>query len=231
MAAIGNFFTTGNTGSGNIADVKVEDPTEKIKKELQKIVDDAGKPIMKEIDNIKSKADGITNQIKNGFTKIIDDIKNFVIDKIWNPIDRQLIQPVTRFIQTIIDHINCGIDKIKNFAGCFFWYCVYIAQETGHLIMVGVFTLLNMLTGSDLLRIYYMMLDYWGMASAKCLEYTGFELFIFPYSNEINNKCFTCDQKKSGPTRIATLTKDLKDNIKNKTVQFRNFTKNLADSI
>lgn len=201
MDGVVNFFTHGDMGGG----VNITDPG------------------------------SITDGIKRLLDELKDDLMREVVDVlkrvIWDPIDEGLVQPSARFFQMITDYSNCVIDKIQNFWGCFFWYVIYLIQETLHLIVVGIISILNMLTGTDLFKLYNQALDGWGWASDKCLEYTGFELFIYPYSNDINNRCFTCTPKNYGPTKLATLTKDFKNEIKEKTGEFRNFTKSLVDDI
>lgn len=146
----------------------------------------------------------IEDAFETGFNKFEDSLKTFFTktlnDVIWQPINRALIQPSIQFFETVIMYIQCSIDKIQNFWGCFFWYVIFIIQETLHGIITGILSLIQIITRIDLLPLYYYGLDLYGYISDIFHSYTGTQLFIFPYSDEINKKCFVCRVEKSAPT-------------------------------
>jgi hypothetical protein len=129
-------------------------------------------------------------------------------------------------------YINCSIDKIQNFGGCFFWYMVYIIQEIFNLMIVGFFSIIKSLLSIDLLPFYSQFLNIYGQVSDIFNEYTGFELFIFPYSNDINRKCFVCEvtNTKKKPI-IKTFIDDVKKNIDDGKTYINTFNKNIAKEI
>ena len=177
----------------------------------------------KGFESMKNWFDDFPDMITKLFTQTLKTV-------IWDPIDNALIKPATNFFETIIMYINCSLNKIENFWGCFFWYVVYVLQETLNLIIVGALEIIRSLTSIDLLPLYYQALDGYGYVSDIFSEYTGFELFIFPYSDQINAKCFVC-QGEIKESKLKVLTKDIKEEIKKKRQVFTDFTKDLANQI
>ena len=176
-------------------------------------------------------------------TELFDEIKNLpnTINRlftvtlkkiIWDPIDNGLIQPSIRFYETVNMYINCSLNKIENFWTCFIWYVLYLIQESIHIIIIIFLEIINGIMNINLLPLYSKLLDLYGYASDICYEYTGFELFIFPYSDSINEKCFVCNVDKNRKTPIfREYAKEAKKEIDTGINKFKSYIKYANDEI
>jgi hypothetical protein len=211
-----------------------------IVKPIQKDIGDKMKPITDGVrtikDGIRILPDLIEKELPKKITKIAtdvgDDAKDWGINTIWNPINNDLIIPSKNFFEMVRLYINCALNKITNFWRCFIWYVIYIIQETLNIIIVGVCAIINERTGSNaLFEFYNMALNGWGYASDLCFEYTGFELLIFPYSDQINAECFVCKAPPPRTPIAQTKMRELKQGIQDQTKNFTGFTQDLAKDI
>jgi hypothetical protein len=175
--------------------------------------------------------DNIVVPIEDGIDQVGDEIKQWALDTIWKPIDEGLIIPAEQFFDMVTMYINCAVDKITNFWRCFIWYVIYIIQESLNIIIVGFCFIINQITGNNsLLDFYNLFLNYWGKLSDIFDEYTGFQLLIFPYSDNINAECFVCKADIRTPI-IQTELQNIKQEIQTETQNFTGFTKQLANDI
>jgi hypothetical protein len=76
---------------------------------------------------------------------------------------------------------------------------------------------------TGLVQIYIMVLDQLEYVGDKMQEYVGFSLFMFPYSNEINAKCFVCNAKPPPPTKLKEFQTEIKSYINDTKTQMRDF--------
>jgi hypothetical protein len=184
----------------------------------------------------------LINTMKDVFTRTLDEVKrvpedttNMVGEKmkeeIWNPIDNALVKPSIEFFDTVRSYMNCTIDKIEHFWGCFIWYVIFLIQESLNIIIVGVLFALNQITQLDLLSVYFKFLDLWGYASDIFFDYTGYELLVFPYSDDINARCFVCDAGPARESKAKQLTNEIRQEIKDETKKFNSFVHGTADNI
>lgn len=186
----------------------------------------------------------IVNDIKDGFSRMdnwfgkvenwFENFPQLIKTILWNPINNELIIPSKNFFETVINYINCSIDKIQNFWGCFFWYVVFIFQETLNLIIIGIIYVISILTNINLLPLYQKGLDFYGYINNIFNQYTGLELFIFPYSNDINQKCFVCTVNNySNNNKVISLENTIKQDLSLNYINsdYNNFVNSLSDNI
>jgi hypothetical protein len=209
MGAFEDFFTKGDVGGGN----NISDPFKQFEGTLN---------------DIKKGIDEATDFIEHFDVKLNELLLPILKRIIWDPIDEQLIQPFTRFIDDFMMYLNCSLTKIENFWGCFIWYVIYIVQETLNILILGHIYVVKQITGTDLKEIYLKILDIYGYVSDIVYDYIGLELLIFPFSDDINARCFVCkvDNKES---KLKVLTQEFKDDIKYGTKQITDITHGLAD--
>ena len=55
------------------------------------------------------------------------------------------------FFNTIMSYVNCFIEKLQNFWKCFFWYVIYIFQETANLLITGLCNIIGAIIGNNTL--------------------------------------------------------------------------------
>jgi hypothetical protein len=150
--------------------------------------------------------------------KIGEEIGEYLKEELLGPIIDGF-QPLINFVKDIIAkvdeirfYMNCSIEKVQNFWTCFIWYILLIFQETLNIIIIAICEITVSLIGFDLKRLYLQGLDFIGKLSDILESYTGMTLLFFPYSDTINEKCFTCEKMK-GPSKMAQLKQDIKDSV------------------
>jgi hypothetical protein len=209
----------------------IEDSFRKIIKPIEDEINDITEEVNDITETIVENAEKVDKGFNNLPGKIKDLTEDVVLDKIWKPINEALVIPATNFFNTITMYLNCTLDKIEHFWGCFFWYVIYIFQETIHNLIIGICFINEKVTGNNiLLNTYNEFLNGLGKASDICNEYTGYQLFIFPYSDQINANCFTCNATVKPPI-IQTELQYLKQKLQTEKQKFSEFTKGIANDI
>lgn len=146
--------------------------------------------------------DLIKNGLRDGFREFGDILKREIVDAmirdIYEPIDRDLIQPSARAFEMMKLYINCSKEKAANFFECFVWYVIYITQKALYMICQVLLMAIKALPGGNGVGnaasdAFDRFLGWFEIASEYCYEFIGFYLFVFPYSDDINAKCFVCE--------------------------------------
>jgi hypothetical protein len=180
-----------------------------------------------DIGNLFTGGGGGIGDIADPFKGLLDQIKH----AIWDPINEGLVIPAKEFFDMMTMYINCSISKINSFGTCFFWYALYVTQETLYLIVELVLILLRALTNVDLFPILNFFFDKYEYVSNICAEYTGFQLFIFPYTDKVNADCFVCEVENQRESKLKTALKEFKQDIKYGQQKFKQFTKDVVGQI
>jgi hypothetical protein len=83
----------------------------------------------------------------------------------------------------------------------------------------------------DLFPILNFFFDKYEYVSNICAEYTGFQLFIFPYTDKVNADCFVCEVENPRESKLKTALKEFKSEIKQGQQKFKQFTKDVVGQI